>query len=243
MNPCARDRSSLGPFLLATQETTVLRKAVLLLALPLLFAACTQPTGESVDTLVTDQAGLQQSEGLARKVIPEEDPGPPLYARVTTTLNQFFHTGDWLAIPFYRDPACVPAEFNLLQLFHFPGPEGPGAFACPLHMSGSVLIEPNAPLGTFPRHVTLTGDAVPFWFVRWSAFQGAAQDGVVNMAELQALNPLKGVATHYHETLKPREGEHLVVITARGTLEDGRTFQFHVTHVEAQTKSIQLRFR
>lgn len=224
----------------------MIRKAALVTAL-LSPVACVNDTPVPTDTSLAEVAepltAQVGSEGLTRKDIPSEDPGPPLYARVTSIQNQFFHTDGWLAIPFYRSPSCVPSDFNLLELFDFPGPGGPGAFACPLLAQGFLLTEADAPLGTFPRQVVLTGDAVPFWFVRWSDFQAEAGDGVVTLAELQALDPMTGVATRYHETLKPREGAHEVVIDGAGPLDDGRQFRFHVTHLEDQTRSIQVRFR
>lgn len=223
------------------------RNIALVITLALAIPACSpaSPTDSTATALNAGdvQAATVGSEGLTLQTVPDEDPGPPFYARVTTILDQFFHDDGWLAIPFYRDPSCVPADFNVLQLYDFPGPDGPGAFRCPLLMEGFVLIEPDAPPGTFPRQAVLKGDAVPFRFVPWNDFEAEAADGVVTMAELEALNPLVGVADRYHETLKPREGDHLIVIDAAGTLDDGRAFQFGVTHLEDQTRAIGLRFR
>lgn len=221
------------------------RRITLMTVFGLSLAGCQPGSG-----LVTNAAPLgdilaaqAESEGLVRKDIPNEDPGPPFYARVTNVMNEFFHADGWLAIPFYRDPDCIPADFNMMELFDFPGPGGPGAFACPLLMEGFLLTEPDAPLGMFPRHVFLTSEASPFWFVRWSDFQSEAADGVVTIGDIVNLGPLKGIASRYHETLKPREGDHVIAIQATGTLEDGRTFQFGVMHLEDSTQSIRIRFR
>lgn len=222
------------------------KQITLMTVLVLSLTGCQRDTGMSTDVaLETDAAALAQaeSEGLVRKDIPDEDPGPPFYARVTTELNQFFHSDGWLAIPFYRDPDCIPEDFNMLELFDFPGPAGPGAFACPLLMEGFLLTEPDAPLGMFPRHVVLMSDASPFWFVRWSDFEAEAADGVVTIGDVEGLDPLKGVASRYHETLRPREGDHVIAIQATGTLDDGRTFRFNVTHMEDTTRSIHIRIR
>ncbi len=202
-------------------------------------------TAEAVDPDLGPPQQMTQigSEGLTRKDIPAEDPGPPFYARVTSILDQFFHEDGWLAVPIYRDPSCVPADFNLLRLFDFPGPGGPGAFACPLLMHGFLLTEPDAPPARFPRQVELTGDAVPFRFVPWSEFENEAQDGVVTFADLEAMDPIPGTAHWYHETLKPREEDHVIVIDAEGTLDDGRTFRFHVTHIQDRTRSVRVSFR
>lgn len=59
----------------------------------------------------------------------------------------------------------------------------------------------------------------------------------------EAMDRLTGTAHAYHETLKPREGDHLIVINARGTLEDGRSFRFHLTHQEDRTRSLRIRIR
>ncbi len=189
------------------------------LILPLAACAGSPPTAADAQTVEVDPPRSAQAdpEGLIRKTMPDEDPGPPFYARVTTLLSQFFHDAGWLAIPFYHPPECVPPEFEMLQLYDFPGPDGPGAFRW--------------------------GDAVPFWFVPWADFQAAAVDGAVSFAELRAMGPVAGVAERYHETLKPREGRHLIVIDAAGTLEDGRTFRFHVTHREDRTEAIQIDIR
>jgi hypothetical protein len=222
-------------------------RTALLTVFTAMLAACgsADPLHSHSDARADDQELLAaaQSAGLQSLSIPDEDPGPPFYARVTTLLNQMFHQDGLLAIPFYRPPSCVPADFNMLELFDPPGPQGPGAFACPLLMTGFLLTEPDAPLGTFPRHVVLGGSEVPFWFVDQEQFQAQAADGVVTFAELQAMDRLTATAHAYHETLKPREGDHLIVINARGTLEDGRSFRFHVTHQEDRSRSLQIQIR
>lgn len=223
------------------------RKIALMLTLLIPVSGCDplSPTKAAEAAIEVDDAALAQigSAGLTKKTIPSEDPGPPFYSRATTILDQLFHTDDWIAIPFYRNPACVPDDFNILQHFDFPGPDGPGAFACPLVVNGFLLIEPDAPLGTFPRQVVLTGDQVPVWFVPWAAFEPETADGVVTMAELRAMPVMTGTARQFHETLKPRDDDHVVVINATGTLDqDGRDFAFDVMHLQDQTRSIGIRF-
>jgi hypothetical protein len=198
------------------------------------------PTFPDVDLTLEALHAEAASSGLVVRGIPDEDPGPPFYARVGI---QLLHDGDWLAIPFYRDPACIPDDFNLLEMFHFPGPMGPGAFACPLVLTGRLLIEPDAPLGTFPRQVVLKGEAVTFWFVSLTAFEEAAADGVVTLPELADLEPIEGIAARFHETLHPREGNHRIIINAAGELEDGRSFRFHATHIDDVLRSIRIQFR
>ena len=173
-----------------------------------------------------------QAAGLARSTFPDPDPGIPMYARFLNQLNQVLHDGEWAAI-----------RFNLLAGFDSPGPGGPGAFAAPLRIEGFFLVEADAPPGTFPRVAISSGRAVPVWFVRWPALRAAMSDNVVTIGELRALGPLEGTATRFEETLRPRVGEHLLVLNARGDLRDGRRFELHATHVEDRTRSIRIAFR
>jgi hypothetical protein len=196
---------------------------------------------------VTPAAEARFSQGLARASaglrtvsFPEEDPGPPFYARVATLLDQIFHDDEYVAIPFYRDPTCVPGDFDLLSSFHLPDEHGPGAFGCDLLVHGRFLIEPDAPHGTFPVQVVTRG-AAGVWFVPWNEFQSAMADGSVTMSELRSLNPLQGTADHFHEMLQPRMDDHRVVITSSGRLDDGRRFQFNVTHLGDTTQSLLIR--
>lgn len=223
-------------------KSTTVTGLLLLATVFTLFAACNKSGragSETQQTLTENNAHpLVQVSGNKKVSFPGDDPGAPLYMRASTILNQFFVSEGWLVIPFYRTPSCVRPDFNLLQLF-----DVPAAFSCPLKVSGHYIIEQDAPVGTFPIIVQSSGSAVPFWFVRWSAFQTAAADGVVTISELQSLNPLKGTADQFKETLRPRMDHHLVQINASGRLEDGRRFQFHVTHVGDQTRSIGLKIR
>lgn len=187
-------------------------------------------------------AGAGAPGGLRTVSFPEEDPGPPFYARVGLLLNQIFHDGEYVAIPFMRDPACVPLDFNLLESFHVPGPDGPGAFGCSLVVSGRFLIEPDAAPGTFPFQVSTSGPA-RVWFVPWATFAPAIEDGHLTMAELLSLQPLRGTAERFDEMLRPRFDNHHVVITSHGRLDDGRRFQFNVNHLGDVTQSILIRIR
>lgn len=203
-------------------------------------APSSPPRVGDVVTAAVAATSPRERAGLLRRLMPSEDPGPPFYARVGL---QILESDGYVAIPFYRSPALVPADFNLLAFYHFPGPGGPGAFAAPLLMTGFLLIEPDAPLGTFPKQVELRGENVPVWFVPSAAFHAATHDGVLTVAELQSLSPLLGTATRYHETLHPREGEHKIVISAQGTLADGRSFALSVAHVHDEFRHVRLSFR
>jgi len=208
-------------------------------------SACTNTTTpDPLSGVPSTEALVRTAEaaGMVRITVPNPDPGLPAYARAFPGKNQFFHNGEWLAIPFYRSPSAIPANFNLLDFFHFPGPNGPGAFATPILIKGFYMIEPNAPVGTFPLLAVSTGDAVPIWFVRWSDYRAAMTDNVVTIGDVIAMRPLRGIATTFNETLKPRTDDHLTIITANGKLDDGRTFEFHVTHVGDTSRALRITF-
>ena len=171
-----------------------------------------------------------RAHGMVAIAFPEADPGIPAYARIAPAAGQLYRDGEWVMIAFYREPARVPPSFNLLQEFDFPGPTGAGAFLVPLVIRGRLFVEPGAKRGTFPKAAIATGEAVPVCFVRWSVLAPAMRDNVLTIGELRALEPLTGTATHFHELLRPRAGEQLIVIDARGTLADGRRFDASVVH-------------
>jgi hypothetical protein len=179
---------------------------------------------------------MESHPGIRKVFFPQEDPGAPLYARMTRILNQFFVADGWLIIPFLRDPSCIRADFNLLDLF-----DVPAAFGCASTVEGFYLIENDAAPGTFPIQAQSTGTAVPFWLVRWDAFQKAAADGMVTITELRALEPLTGIATQFKETLRPRTPNHFVQISAAGLLDDGRRFNFHGMQRGEKNRQAQLR--
>ncbi len=212
--------------------------------LPLLLfcISCNKSTGDfekaqagKLLSIESEVMSARNSAGNKQVHFPEEDPGAPFYMRAGNFLNQFFVADGWLVLPFYRNPACVRTDFNLLQIL-----DVPAAFSCPLTVNGFYMIERDAEPGTFPIIAQSTGSAVPFWFVRWTDFQAAAEDGVVTISELQSLNPLIGTADKFKETLRPRMENHLVQINASGVLQDGRSFSFHVTHIGSETRSINL---
>lgn len=155
-----------------------------------------------------------------------EDPGPPFYARLERGF--VIQDGVTAAIPFYRDPGCIPARFNLLNLF-----DAPRAFACTLNADGFDLWKNGPPpLDLAPIQSETRGlGAVPVWFVDWSELRAVMSDGVLKITELSALPSLrKGSATFYQETLHPDGGAQVNMkdIVAHGTLENGTRFQLHV---------------
>lgn len=167
--------------------------------------------------------------GAVRLTVPDEFPGIPAYARTDVPL--IAHTEEWAAIVFYRDPACVPEAFNLLELL-----DAPAAWGCPLTVAGFEIWE-NGPLSSDlgPIFSELQGlGAVPVWFVSWPALQAEIADGVLKIGDLKRMDSLRGLASFFQETLQPlgvaqQPNYHVL---AQGHLEDGRSFQYQavVTH-------------
>jgi hypothetical protein len=175
-----------------------------------------------------------------RFLVPQEDPGGPFYARIEWGL--IHHTDEWAAIPFYRELACVPPDFNLLRFFD---PMPPRAFSCPLTAHGFVIYKTPGP-GMAPHQAKLEGNgAVPILFVRWEELEAAVADNRVTLTELQRMSSvMQGSATFFQETLHPTGGaqQTMLEINAYGALEDGRPFEYHVTEVKGDLVRVAIAF-
>lgn len=206
-------------------EVIMWKRLSLLLALPLLLlAACdaAPPLAPGSDAL------LNQGQGLFRI----ESPMFPFYSRTELATGGGFgyRTDEWAAIVFYRDPGCIPSDFNLFEFYDIPG-----AFGCtPVTVDGFGLF--TEPLGqTPPKLSNLNGDAVPIWFVPWDVpFQQAVEDEVLTMAQLEAMPGLvKGVATQFREIVQTIENHPSpkINLTARGYIlpeSGGGSFRYNV---------------
>jgi hypothetical protein len=162
---------------------------------------------------------------LIRLRVPEDNPGPPFYARSERPF--IYHDGNWAILVFYRNPDQIPANFNLLDFFHMPGPDGPGAFAADLMVSGHILT--TDPFAN-PKQTRFSGNGdVPVWFVPWTVMQELISDDSLTMAELNAADVVKGSAVRFTETLHPHDGHPnpKLVMGGSGALEDGRGFSFN----------------
>jgi hypothetical protein len=169
-----------------------------------------------------------------RIVFPAEHPGGPFYARIEPN-SIAPHTDEWAAIVFYRSPACVPPDFNLLDFFHVPQ-----AFACQLTVDGFFIWRNDPPpIDAPPMMIVSRGTgSVPIWFVSWPQLQAAVADDNLTLTELLAMDSLiVGSAHQFHETLHPTDGavNPRIVITAKGTLSDGRTF--HLQHTAGNNRA------
>lgn len=190
------------------------------------------------------------SNGLVRSAWPSaEDPGMPFYARVEPAPPHVYSDEQWAMIPFYRDPDCVPESFNLLTFF-----DPPAAFGCASMVSGHSLWHGAVGNGA-PKHVVIHGmGKVPVWFVPQVAMADALSDGMLTLAEVEGLPGLvKGSAGIFSEMLHPHPlppslggGGHPVpkiMLNARGTLEDGRSFAVNLTRVNDGTPNVRIRVR
>ena len=188
------------------------------------------------------------AQAAVRLEVPEESPGGPFYARLGGPLIAP-HTDQWAAIVFYRDPSCIPADFNLLNFFDRP----PRPFRCPLTVEGFEIWRTGPGQDPAPMHTRLReAGLVPVWFVSWPVLQAAAADGVLTIGELAGLPTLiTGYADQFSETLHPLQGArngHLQ-LNASGTLSDGRSFRLQVTAVfnrgnpEGRATHVAIEFR
>ncbi len=176
---------------------------------------------------------------------PADGGGVPAYARIEMVDGTPFvhHTASWAAITFYRDPACVPGDFNLLDFF-----DAPRAFACQLTVQGFEIWRQGPWTGeTSPIDTQSFGlGAVPIWFVSWGELQAAMLDGVLSLSELAALPSLRiGSASSFKETLHPFQGaqQTKTQIVAHGALEDGGSFFFQVEETHNELKHVSIEFR
>src|SRR5215471_11633154 len=130
--------------------------------------------------------------------VPEDSPGYPFYARIVWP--DIIHTVEWAAIPFYRDPSCVPGDFNLLGFIDIPR-----AFGCPLTVTGFEVWKNGLPIDQAPLVAKTHGlGNVPVWFVAWPELEAAIADQVLTIFELASLPSLQiGYADFYEETLHP----------------------------------------
>lgn len=166
-----------------------------------------------VGWLSTTSALAQQP---VRLTIPDQHPGGPYYSRALIDPNV-----PVVPVVFYRPPAKVPKDFNLIEFF-----DAPRAFSVvPLQMQGFGIFKgPGAPI-----QQTLRGNAVPIWFINAPLWSSAISDSVLTIGELEQIVAHKAVATRFHEMLQPIQGAvvSMINIVAEGKLDDGRLFSLH----------------
>ena len=168
-----------------------------------------------VITALVIMLSSQSASAAVRLTFPGESPGIPAYARIG---EEAIHTDEWAAIPFYRDPSCVPLDFNLMRSF-----DVPRAFRCPLTVEGFEVWETGPGVDAAPMlSVSRAGEGMPVWFVKWPELEAAMGDGVLTIGELAGMESLiVGTTDSYQEVLRPGDS---ITIQATGSLSDGRRF-------------------
>lgn len=186
---------------------------------------------------------VEGAHAQKRLGFPNPDPGGPVYARVERPF--LIHTRQLAAILFYRDPACVPEAFNLLDNVDLEGfPNNPRAFRCPLTIDGFQLWT-TYPLTGPPNQVFTRGTgAVPVWFVAWPELEAALADNRLTIGELRSMRSLQiGHAIRFDETLLLTQTAQTFAINmvASGDLLDGRPFEFKFGARNGRLKEIQIK--
>ena len=175
------------------------------------------------------------AQGPIIQTIPSPGvPGPPFYANLSADFMA--NDGKMVGIAFYREPSCVPINFNLLVQFN-----PPAAFGCTLTIEGKRWSR-NPATDPFPFQIRYVGlGAVPIYFVRTDELAAAVGDGVLTITELQALPSLVvGIADDFHQVIhnsnqapgaqKQEHNKGHEELDATGTiLGSGLPFFFHYT--------------
>ena len=180
-------------------------------------------------------AATLECAGIAQAAVRAEGDGGPFYARIQADFVP--NDGELAAIVFYRDPACVPTDFNLLQFWD------PGAFACHSYVTAFGIMGKD-PMAN-PIFTQLKGvEPVPIWFVSWGELQAVMADGVLTIAELASLpSLLVGYATFYLDTQHPGVRQCHSSVEASGYLEDGRLFQYQMVEWNNTITHIRIHFK
>ncbi|TVP48106.1 MAG: hypothetical protein EA341_11510 [Mongoliibacter sp.] len=200
-----------------------------------------QPVVSELEKARMEYEEMKANHAFVELAFPEDDPGPPFYARIAVLGPDklIMESNGTIVIPMMREVQCIDPEFNLLDLYHVPN-----GFFCPLTLSGRGLIEPNAPMGTFPAIAYGTGSNMPVWFVDSAPLLNAISDGILTLPELEALNPRKGIASRYEEYNKPRtEEDYLLVIESEGSiLGTNQRFAYKVISRTKARQDVELKF-
>lgn len=170
--------------------------------------------------------------------------GGPFYARFDGDL----HTDEWFAVPFYRNPDCVPEDFNLLDFFDF------NALTCESFVAGFEIWE-NGPGTGDPAPIQVSLKAagpVHVYFIPFAVILQAVEDGILEgglmMSELESLPGFRiGIATFYTETLHPSEAakQTMEEIVAKGFMEEDSSVRFELefTMTRFNARHVKIEFK
>lgn len=175
------------------------------------------------------QLTLSASAAVMRSAAPP-DPYAPVWVR-----GMDDPTVDTVVWVFYRAPEDVPSEFDLMQFFDWNDRDGngiPDPWEYPLLLKGFTLYRDGLPLKASLREI----DAVPVWFTSSEeTLMLLQQTGTITFEQLSQMRSLlKGSAIFYHEELHPIDCAAQVAkfnYQGTGSLEDGRSFSFHVVGI------------
>jgi hypothetical protein len=164
--------------------------------------------------------------------VPDESPGAPSYADFG---RDFIPAdGTQVAIVFMRDPACIPPDFNLLDMWDIPA-----AFECPFLLGGQDLW--HEPLVDIPFkcvYVLENDGSVPVYFVDLAELNSEIADDQLTLGELETFSSLKvGQATYVKNDIlnsnaPDSDGKGHGVMTAIGTLQESGEFFYVHWHEE-----------
>jgi len=198
-----------------------MRRIARILIVTFAVGACGDGLTPAEPVALPDGASLTAGGPIIRHH-PGESLGPAYYALFDRAFMP--NDGGWVGIVFVRSPNCVRADFNLLDQF-----DRPAALSCQLMVEGDEWWHSLSEPPPFQHRERGLG-AVPVYFVRLSELESAIADDVLTLTELRSLPSLmignasyllqvvhnsNQAANHGHETL-----------VSRGTLGDGRTFEF-----------------
>jgi hypothetical protein len=188
--------------------------------------------------LGTGNAQMDRPEGLVETTFPTEaEPGMPFYARLESHDGHLYDDGEYAVIAFYRDPAGIPADFDLLTFF-----DPPAAFGAESLVTGSLWHEEPGVGSPYEARTYAVG-SVPIWFVPVAALRELIEAGPLTISDLESIpGRLVGHAHDFEEVLHPHplppemggggHPEPSLRLEASGTLEDGRRFEVTLTAVE-----------
>ena len=199
----------------------------------LLFCACEK---ENADLLLDDPALTQLEDsalkGADKNGMTQENLTPwPLWARMASGAEFVIPaTDEYGIIIFYvNDLELIPDDWNF-----YPG----NWFASDFWLipeekwtvEGTAWRLPGNEIAPHHYHAKGKG-AVPVWIITFDQVMELYNSGVVTIPKIEACTPMVGYATSYNEVLRPYGGGAPVlggVISAKGTLDDGRKFIYHM---------------
>jgi hypothetical protein len=181
--------------------------------------------------------GIAYALGVLAVLAGASDAGADEHLRFPRDIQpDFYHSGgpigslsdgEWVAIPFWRAPESIPAEFNLLDTFD------PEAVDLPLLVEGFLRWTGEGPASWEARG----RGAVPIWFVRAPDLQAATADGELTIGELASLDSLRVGTADFYQEQNHIYGLHQVshyTLVSSGELSDGRSFKLLFVEVNLE---------